>query len=350
VAIDLVGDAGVVYASLLVSALIVIYGEVVPKIVAVNQAEAFALRVAPLIRIIVHMCAPITKAIDWFAKLNLAFFPASMRTKNTSISAIEELRGAIDFHTVQDPLSKDARTMLRSVLDLKEVDVDQVMRHRKYVVTININDKPSTVLDQVLGAPYTRIPVWEGDPENIVGILRAKDLLRAVRAREGDMDSLNLREVASEPWFIPSSTPLFDQLQAFRERHEHFALVVDEYGALMGIVTLEDILEEIVGEISDEHDIAIEGVRPQGDGSYIIEGSVAVRDLNREFEWSLPDGMATTIAGLILHEARQIPEVGQHYNLFGFKCEILSRHRNQVTLVKVILPPASAQISLSHPF
>lgn len=344
-AIDLVGDAGVVYASLLVSALIVIYGEVVPKIIAVNQAENFALKVSPIIRVIVFLCTPITHAIDWFAKQNLKLFPASMRVKTSDVSSIEELRGAIDLHTI-DPLSKDARVMLRSVLDLKEVDVQQVMKHRKYLVTVNVDDKPSLVLEQILQAPYTRIPLWEKNPENIIGILRAKDFLRAVQAKGEEVDSLNLRDIASAPWFIPSSTPLFDQLQAFRLRHEHFALVVDEYGDLMGIVTLEDILEEIVGEISDEHDVAIEGVQPQPDGSYFIEGSVAIRDLNRELEWSLPDNLATTIAGLLLHEARKIPDVGQHYNLFGFKCEILSRHRNQVTLLK-IEPPAVIEDSES---
>lgn len=339
VAIDLAGDAGVVYASLVVSCLIVIYGEVLPKIIAVNQAENFALKVSPIIRLIVAICTPVTQAIDWFAKKNLQLIGVNPKLKNASISAVEELRGAIDLHAVHDTASKDAFSMLRSILDLGDVAVDQIMRHRKSVVMININDAPAAIVDQVLAAPYTRLPLWEREPENIIGVLHAKDLLRAVQNHKGDMNQLDIRKICSTPRFIPRSTTLFHQLQAFRARHEHFALVVDEYGALMGIVTLEDILEEIVGEISDEHDVAIEGVRQEADGSYIVDGAVAIRDLNREFEWSLPDEAASTLAGLVLHEARQIPEVGQHFNLFGFRCEILHRHRHQITLLR-IYPPA----------
>ena len=147
-----------------------------------------------------------------------------------------------------------------------------------------------------------------------------------------------------KPWFIPESTSLLDQLQAFRKRHEHFALVVDEYGSLMGIVTLEDILEEIVGDIADEHDVVVAGVRPQGDGSYVVEGSVTIRDLNRQFEWDLPDEEAATAAGLILHESRRIPEVGQAFMFHGFRFEILRRLRHQITSVRITPPPKAASI------
>jgi Mg2+/Co2+ transporter CorB len=204
-------------------------------------------------------------------------------------------------------------------------------------------DQPTeSIVDQVMESPYTRIPVYRGDAENVVGIMHAKALLRAVRTHRGDLATVNLNEITTKPWFIPESTSLLEQLQAFRQRREHFALVVDEYGTLMGIVTLEDILEEIVGEISDEHDIVLVGVRPQPDGSYIVNGAVTVRDLNRRFEWRLPDEVAATIAGLVIHEARVIPEVGQIFMFHGFRFEILRRQRNQITSIR-ITPPRRAE-------
>jgi Mg2+/Co2+ transporter CorB len=210
-------------------------------------------------------------------------------------------------------------------------------------VAIDVTLPPDEIIREVLESPYTRIPLWRDDPDNIVGILHAKALLRALF---GDPEKENLQSekdvmrVASEPWFVPETTTLDDQLEAFRERREHFAIVVDEYGALMGIVTLEDVLEEIVGEISDEHDIAVTGVRVGADGHYEVEGTVTIRDLNREFEWNLPDEEASTVAGLVLHESRRIPEVGQAFMFHGFRFEILRRHHHQITAIR-ITPPTS---------
>jgi Mg2+/Co2+ transporter CorB len=195
-------------------------------------------------------------------------------------------------------------------------------------------------LDQILASPYTRVPLWQDDQDNVIGVIHAKDLLRAVRLHSGPIDELDIRSIASSPWFIPESTPLTQQLQAFRERHEHFALVVDEYGALLGVVTLEDILEEIVGEITDEHDITTGELRQQPDGWTLVDGSMPIRDVNRQLGWHLPDDSATTVAGLLLHESRQIPEVGQEFVLYGYTFEVMRRQRNQITLVR-ILPPNS---------
>jgi Mg2+/Co2+ transporter CorB len=196
------------------------------------------------------------------------------------------------------------------------------------------------IVEQALRSPHTRIPIYRGDPDNVVGVLHAKELLRAMHANQWKLDGLDVVALASKPWFIPDSTDLLAQLEAFRTRREHFAIVVDEYGTLMGIVTLEDILEEIVGDISDEHDVKVSGVAPQPDGSFVVDGTVTLRDLNREFGWQLPDEHASTIAGLVLYEARQIPVVGQVFVFFGFQFEILERHRNQITRVK-LTPPAS---------
>jgi Mg2+/Co2+ transporter CorB len=238
--------------------------------------------------------------------------------------------------------------MLRSVLDLGDLTVASVMTHRGRVTLVDAAQPVSKIVEQVLETPFTRVPLCRGEADNIVGVVHAKALFRAVLAHPGAIDSIRIDDVMGPPWFIPETTRLNDQLQAFRDRREHFALVVDEYGALRGIVTLEDIIEEIVGEIDDEHDIAVAGVEAQGDGSYICVGTVPIRDLNREFGWRLPEDVATTVAGLVLHEARRIPEVGQTYAFHGFRFDILDRERNQVTRLRVIPPPPVTPENAAH--
>jgi Mg2+/Co2+ transporter CorB len=258
----------------------------------------------------------------------------------------EALRSAIEDHTSDDAIdaeeTRQERAMLRSILDLAEVTVGEVMTHRRQMVTVDIDLPPTDIVDAALASDYTRLPLWRGEPDNIIGVVHAKSLLRAVRAARGKLDSLNVEMVASRPWFVPDSTTLLDQLEAFRSRREHFALVVDEYGSLLGLVTLEDILEEIVGDIADELDTHVAGVFPQPDGSYILDGTVTVRDLNRELDWDLPDETDySTIAGLVIYESRHVPEVGQTFTFFGYRFEILKRHRNQIQTVRVT-PPAKA--------
>jgi Mg2+/Co2+ transporter CorB len=234
--------------------------------------------------------------------------------------------------------------MLRSILDLAEVWVEEIMVYRRDVIALNIDLPAAQIVEEVLKSPYTRIPLWREEPDNIVGVLHAKALLRAVQQAhqstleetgEADGGRLDIEAIASDPWFIPETTDLLSQLQAFRSRHEHFAIVVDEYGEFLGIVTLEDILEEIVGDIADEHDIEIEGVLVEKDGSVVVDGRVTIRDINRRFDWRLPDEDAATVAGLVLHEARIIPEEGQVFAFHGFSFEILKRRRNQIISVKL---------------
>jgi len=248
--------------------------------------------------------------------------------------AIEEIRGVI---ALEGGVVKGDRDMLGSILELSEVEVSEVMRHRGLVEMIKIGDPPARIVEQVLASPYSRFPVHRGRRDNVVGVLHVKDLLRAVR-REGGAQGLNIEHVLAQPWFVPETTTLKAQLDAFLRKRQQFALVVDEYGALMGIVTLEDILEEIVGDILDEHDVAMAGVRPQPNGSYLVDGTVTIRDLNRQFEWDLPDLEATTIAGLVIHEARVIPEPGQKFAFHGFRFEVMRRHRNQITALRLTPP------------
>jgi Mg2+/Co2+ transporter CorB len=330
-----VGEAGVVYATIAMTLLVLVFGEILPKTYAFRNADRVALRLSPILNVIITLLAPISDAIQFVIGGVLRLLGIDIRDDANWTEAIEELRGAIELHRGQDTTTRTERAMLRSILDLANVDVELVMRHRTDVEAIDADQPTAEIVSQVLDSPYTRIPLWRGEPDNIVGVLHAKVLLRALNDHRDEMESLALGEIITEPWFIPETTTLLDQLQAFRRRREHFALVVDEYGALMGIVTLEDILEEIVGEISDEHDEVLVGVRPGHDGSYLVDGGVTVRDLNRQFEWHLPDQHAATIAGLVIHEAKLIPEVGQIFMFHGFRFEVARRERNQITEVRV---------------
>jgi len=333
--LTLFGNEGILYATIIVTAVILIFAEVLPKTIAINNADRVSLLVAPIMRVFVMVLHPITFVVQKIVRYSLTLMRFKIDTGIGKPLGDEELRGAIDLHGVSGDEQRDKSVMLRSILDLAEIDVSEIMTHRKNVVMIDIDQNPSDIIDEALNSQFTRIALWKDSQDNVVGVLHAKNLLRALRAHSDDLNVIDITSVASPPWFIPETTNLLDQLNAFRERREHFAIVVDEYGSLMGVVTLEDILEEIVGEVFDEYDVNVPGVRPQGDGSYIVNGGVTIRDLNREFDWHLPDEEAVTVAGLILHEARQIPDVGQVFHFHKLRFEILRRQRNQITSVRI---------------
>jgi Mg2+/Co2+ transporter CorB len=252
------------------------------------------------------------------------------------LSPTERLRGAVDLLHREGKVEKQDRDMFGGLLDLRELQVSDVMVHRTEMVMVNADQPVDDLVREVLASEYTRIPLWREKPENIIGVLHAKDLLRAIRASEGDTSRIDVSAIALPPWFVPEMRPVSEQLKAFRRRKTHFALVVDEYGEVEGLVTLEDILEEIVGDISDEHDIVVAGVRAQPDGSVVVDGSVPIRDLNRAMDWHLPDEEATTVAGLVIHEARSIPERGQSFTFHGFRFRVLRRERNRITALRIV--------------
>jgi Mg2+/Co2+ transporter CorB len=336
--ITMFGDNGVAYATIAMTLLVLIFSEILPKTYAIRNANSTALAVAPIVKPMIAILGPVTLGINALVRQMLNIIGAGNNAGENREAAEEELRGAIELHDGDAPTVKQERDMLRSVLELTEVQVEEIMTHRGNVVAIDANLPPSEIVRLVLDSPYTRIPLWKDEADNIVGVLHAKALLREVMRLDGNVETLDIMSIASPPWFVPEQTLLLDQLQAFRDRREHFALVVDEYGAQMGVVTLEDIIEEIVGDIDDEHDVAVVGVTPQPDGSYLVDGTVTIRDLNREFEWDLPDEEASTIAGLILHESRRIPDVGQRFSFHDFRFEIVGRQRNQVTQIKLVPP------------
>ena len=343
---EIFGAAGIVYATAIIGVMVVVFAEVMPKTWALLRADRVALILAPSIVVTLAILGPMARAVAWISRLFLWLIGMRIDTSLAAQEHTELLRGAIELHGVGH-IDEDApaeKAMLRSVLELGDRTVGDVMTHRGNVVLIDADEPTEAIVAQALAAPYTRIPLHRGPPENIVGVIHAKDLFRAVRAAGGPA-TVKITDVMTKPWFIPQSTILFDQLQAFRERHEHFAIVVDEYGVLQGIVTLEDIIEEIVGDIRDEHDSIKRGVTKRDDGSLISQGDVPIHDLNREFGWNLPEEVAITIAGLVLHEARRIPEVGQVYAFYGFRFEILKREGTRIAELRIIPPAAIPAIA-----
>jgi Mg2+/Co2+ transporter CorB len=330
------GDAGVALATLVMTALVLVFSEVLPKTWAISNPERFALAVSPLVRFVVAVFGPIVIGVEWIVRNILRLVGVNVDDDKSILSPHEELRGAVDLQHIEGGLEKGERDRLGGLLDLAELEVSDVMVHRTNMVALNLDDDPDKLVNAVLSSPYTRLPLWRGESDNFVGVLHAKDLLRALHAADGDAAKVNILDIAAPAWFVPDTTSLQDQLNAFLRHKAHFALVVDEYGEVMGLVTLEDILEEIVGEIADEHDVELEGLRPQADGSVIVDGSVPIRDLNRAADWSLPDDEATTIAGLVIHEARMIPEERQIFTFHGFRFTVLRREKNRITRLRIM--------------
>ena len=337
VLLNLFGDAGVAIATIITTALVLIFCEVLPKTYAIARPDVVALRIAGAVRGFALVFHPIVAFVGFVVALILRQFGVKSQglVEDREEMAHEELRGAIDLHHKEGAVQTTDRNMLGGILDLKELQVSDVMIHRKNITMIDGDLPPADIIERVLSQPHTRLPVYKGDSENIVGILHAKDLLRALSRANGNMQAVNVTALIAKPWFIPDTTTLTEQLRSFLQRRTHFALVIDEYGALQGLITLEDILEEIVGEIRDEHDVPISGVRPQPDGSTNVDGWVTIRELNRAMNWNLPDEEATTIAGLVIHEAQAIPEVGQAFSFHGLKFEILRKQRNQITAIRI---------------
>ncbi len=333
--LTLFGEEGVVYATVVMTVIVVLFVEVLPKTYAILNADRMALALAPAVNLVVAVLAPVTNAMQWIVRHTLRLFGASISDEVEVLSAHEELRGTIELIHKEGGVVKLDRDMLGGVLDLRELTVSDIMVHRTKMDAINADLPNEAIVDAALKSSHTRLPLWRGEREEIVGVLHAKKLLRALRDSKGDLSKLDILALASPPWFVPDTTTLKDQLNAFLKRKAHFAIVVDEYGEVMGLVTLEDIIEEIVGDITDETDVAASLAKPQADGSLIVDGMVPIRDVNRLMDWNIPDEEATTVAGLVIHEAQTIPEAGQAFTFHGFRFEVLRRQRNRITTLRV---------------
>ena len=329
--ISLLGDnqKGILYSTIVMTLLILIFGEVLPKTIAINKADKFALLFAPFIKFLVTILSPFTYLINSFTRIILKLFKFEI---STDISTTEdELRGTIDLHAKSEGSTQE-KDMLQGILDLDDLQVKEIMTHRKNIEVIYVNESINKNIKKILNSQFTRLPLYDKNSDKILGIINVKDVLKNINKKK----KLDLKLIAKNAWFIPETTSVLDQLQEFKKKQRHLAFVVDEYGTLMGIVTLEDIIEEIVGDIEDEHDIKIKGAKKTKDGKYTIRGNVTIRDMNREFGWNLPDKDASTLAGLIFHEIKTIPEPGKIFSFYGFRFEIINVRKNHIELVRVI--------------
>jgi Mg2+/Co2+ transporter CorB len=331
------GGNAILWATLVMTFLVLVFAEVLPKTYALSNPDRFALAVSRPITIIVRFFGPIVAGVQFIVRGVVRLF--GLKVEGPVLSAHDELRGAIALHHEEGGVVKDDRDMLGGVLDLRDLTVDDIMVHRKSIILLDANKPAAEIVSDALHSPHTRLPLYKDDTENIVGILHVRDLARALHDADGDASKVDIEALRRDAWFVPETTEVLDQLNAFREKREHFALVVDEYGALMGLVTLEDILEEIVGAIEDEHDVAVEGIQQEEDGVWVVDGVLPIRDLNRALDWDLPDEEAVTVAGLVIHEAQTIPERGQVFRFHGVRFEVLDRRRNQIISLRVCPSP-----------
>ncbi|WP_294222466.1 HlyC/CorC family transporter [uncultured Shimia sp.] len=337
------GEGGVALATLVMTLLVLIFAEVLPKTYAITRPEDAAATVASPISVIVTLFSPIVAAVRVLVRGVLRLFGVETDPDSQVLAMREEIAGAIQLGHSEGIVEKEDRDRILGALDLSDRVVEEIMLHRSGIQMINADDAPADILKQCLESNHTRLPVYKDDQENIIGVVHAKDLFRSMYTRAvqeetnaRDLLAFDLTEVAKEPYFVPETTSLDDQMREFLRRHAHFALVVDEYGSLQGLITLEDILEEIVGEITDEFDEDADHlIRKSEDGQFLIEGAMTIRDLNRATDWSLPDDEANTIAGLVIHEAQMIPTVGQVFSFHGFRFEVTGREANRITDLKI---------------
>jgi Mg2+/Co2+ transporter CorB len=333
--LQLFGESGVIWATLVMTALVLVFGEVLPKTYAIVYPERFSLAVSGLISLFVKVFAPVVMGVEVIVKNVLSLAGVDLANTGNILSPQEEIRGAIDLHHKEGAVVKNDRDMLGGVLDLSELELSDLMVHRTKMFSIDVDTPNDEIIADLLKSGFSRAPVWQDNPDNIIGILHAKDVLSALQSRKGDASKLNIKAICSNAWFVPDTTTVNDQLSAFLRRKSHFALVVDEYGEVMGLVTLEDILEEIVGDIADEHDVISADISREASGSMVVNGSLQIRDLNRTNDWELPDDEANTIAGLVIHEAQMIPEKGQAFTFHGFRFEVAGKKRNQITRLRI---------------
>ncbi|AFL53608.1 Mg2+/Co2+ transporter CorB [Sinorhizobium fredii] len=333
--LGLVGNFAVLIATVSMTVLLVLFCEVLPKSWAIASPDRFALAVAHMVRRFVAVAGPISALINAIVRRLLNLSGVNVASDRPMLSAQEELRGAVDLLHREGAVIKADRDRLGGVLDLGELEVSDIMIHRTAMQAVNTEEPPEVCVREILGSPFTRLPLWRGSTDNIIGVVHSKDLQRALAEPGVEPHTIDIVRIAQKPWFVPDTTNLKDQLNAFLRRKLHLAIVVDEYGQVQGLVTLEDILEEIVGDIADEHDLDIQGVRQEADGSIVVDGSVPIRDLNRALDWSLPDEEATTVAGLVIHEAKSIPEERQAFTFYGKRFIVMKRVKNRITKLRI---------------
>lgn len=334
-------DEALLIATFIMTLLVVIFAEILPKTYAIQNAERVSLALAPPVSLLVKLLYPITHSIQLFIRLPFKLFGIDITRTDTLISASDALRGTIELHHREGQMIKQERDMLGSILDLNDIEVKEIMTHRTHVEMLDINMPVSILVNHAVGILHSRLPLWEGNPDNIIGVLHVKTLIKAMNESGGSgLDAAQIRALCHKPWFIPETTDLRSQLLAFRRQRQHLAFVVDEYGSWQGIIALEDILEEIVGNIDDEHDESASGIQKIADNIYLLKGDLAVRDINRQIDWSLPEERASTIAGLLIHAAETIPSPGEQYDIANYRFTVMEKSARRVTRVRIEKLPA----------
>lgn len=339
---DKLGPRAVAATTALMTVIILVFAEVLPKTLAIARTDRFALFVALPLRLVVSVLAPIVGTVQWLVWKVLTPFGVGTEKEPGIEEAHDEIRGSVELHHREGNVEREHRNMIGGVLDLVELRVGDVMVHRTNMDSLDADLPGNELLRGIIASHHSRVPLWRGEPENIIGVVAAKHLALALVEQRGNVDAIDIAALATPPWYVPDTTTLEEQLESFRAHKSHFALVVDEYGALQGLVTLDDILEEIFGDIPDEYEANIRpDVRRRPDGSYLVDGTVTVRDLNRELDWNLPEDDATTVAGLVIAQSGTIPDAGQRFAFFGYVFEIMRRQRNQITALRIV-PPIKA--------
>ena len=329
---DLFGVTGILYATILMTALIVIFAEVLPKIYSINRPTHTALFIAPAIYYLSKILKPLVYLINMLSK----FFLKNVIVKNKKIldeESEEELKGIINLYQTSNPDSEHEKEMLQSILTLNDTTVEEVFTHRKNIYSINIDADNHTIIKKINASSYTRIPFWKNNPENIIGILDTRSLNIDITIKSSVTNKI--LKLLKKPWFIPESTNLLDQLVSFKKKKEHLSLVVDEYGELLGLISLEDIIEEIVGEIIDELDTPEDEFNINKNGNIMANGSKSLKDLYKKFNLSVPESDATTIGGYVMNLAKKIPWYGETVKDKFFTYKVLSHSRKQIHKLEI---------------
>jgi Mg2+/Co2+ transporter CorB len=309
------------------TALIFIFSEVLPKTYAIREPERLVLYTAPITIFFTKILSPINIVVQNFVSSILYL---TNRDKNNN-DWKQNLKGAILLANDKGDVRKRDRIMLESILDLHEIKVSEIMTHRKNIESLNILENIDNIINLALKSRFTRLPLWRENTDNIIGTLHIKDLLRAKNIN----NTVDINNLMQKPLFISENTSLSEQLNNFKKETIQMAFVIDEYGDLQGLITLEDILEEIVGEIFDEFDKQIVSPKILDDKSVSVDGTMTIRDLNRLMDWKLPDDEASTVAGLVIDIAQKLPKINEIIYIEHFQFTILERQRTRITKINI---------------
>lgn len=333
IAVRLWGDSGIAIATLGLTFIVLIFGEVTPKTIAAMFPEKIAFPASLVLVPLLKLLYPVVVLVNWLC--SLLMYPFGIRPGQESEDQLtsEELRTLVNESGLRLPTKR--RGMLLGILDLEKVRVDDIMVPRNEIYGIDIEDDINEIIHQLKDCQHTRMPVYRGDINNIVGMLHMRKIARLLTLEE--VNKATLLQETDEPYYIPESTALHTQLFNFQKHRERTALVVDEYGDIVGLATLEDILEEIVGDFTTDVSDNSQEITPQGDGSFIIDGSASIRDVNRVLGWHLPTDDARTINGLITEEMEAIPDASVCWKIGNCRFEILQVKDNRIKSVRMFM-------------